>query len=71
MRYALVKNGVVENIIVCNDENYLNLVSSQWDHMVPLNQDDEVKIGWLFDGDVFPSPFVNPEISIPEEVPVL
>ena len=47
MRYALVRNNVIENIIEA-DQPFVDMISPQWQHIEPLDTDVEkyAAIGW-------------------------
>lgn len=69
MEYALIKDGVVANVIVADDE-FVSLIADQWDHIERIDTPEEaalgVGIGWGWDG----SNFVAPEIPVmPEPEP--
>ena len=57
MRCALIKDGLVENIIRVDNEDFLKAIASKWDHMVCID-DLEIKPdkGWSYDGKEFKSP---------------
>ena len=53
MRYALIKNGVVDNVIL-GDEDFVAHLTAQgvYDHIEALDTPDEQKVGgpgWLYD----------------------
>lgn len=54
--YALISNGVVQNIIVA-DANFIAGISANWQHCVRIDQLDPVPgIGWSYDGATFTPP---------------
>lgn len=63
MNYALIKNGVVENVIVADEAFVSSLVG--YDHIEALDAPEEQKVacpGWLYDavtGDFSEQPVVN------------
>ncbi len=57
MRLALIENGIVSNTIEADD---------LLDGFVPLADQAEVGIGWLFDGESFS----NPRPTLPSPAPV-
>lgn len=51
MNYALIKNGIVQNVIVA-DEEFISSISDQYDHIEALDTPEEQKVagpGWLYD----------------------
>lgn len=60
MDYALIKNGVVENVIVA-DESFIAQIASEWDHIEPIS--GGAGRGWGWDGSQFvaPEPGSDPE----------
>lgn len=62
MDYALIKNGVVEGVIVA-DADFVAGISSEWDHIEPAS--GGVGPGWGWDG----SQFVAAEPSKPSPDP--
>lgn len=72
MEYALIKNNVVENVIVA-DESFVQLIATEWDHIeridTPAEQALGVGIGWTWNttqGFIAP---VVPEVEPPVVVP--
>lgn len=59
MQYALIRNSVVENVIV-SDEKFIETISPIWDHIeridTPAEQALGVGIGWGWDGEQFSPP---------------
>lgn len=60
---ALIKDGIVRNIIVVDDHSFLNVIADQWDQWVdltdvPLNVD----VDWQYDGTQFidTTPVIEP-----------
>lgn len=72
MEYALIKNGVVANVIVA-DEQFIGLIAPEWDHVeridTPAEQALGVGIGWGWDGTKFVAP-PAPPTPPPLEPPV-
>ena len=62
MKYALIKSINVENIIVAQSD-FIETIRSEWDHIIQLDEDSPVGVGWTYDG----SKFIKPEVP---EVPV-
>lgn len=63
MNYALIKNGVVENVIVASPEFVSTLAG--YDHIEALDTVEEQKVagpGWLYDADtgLFSAPIPEP-----------
>lgn len=57
MKLLLIKDGVVVNVIVVQDESILNAsYYSQFDHIIKNDENPEAGIGWLFDGNEFTAP---------------
>jgi hypothetical protein len=54
MQYALVKDGVVENIVVAEDEEWLKAQRKTYDHVVELPE--PVAVGHAYDGKTFTAP---------------
>ena len=72
MEYALIKNNVVENVIVA-DESFVQLIAAEWDHIeridTPAEQALGVGIGWTWNiTEGFIAPVV-PEVEPPVIVP--
>lgn len=50
MKYALIKNGTVQNVIVA-DEDFISTIASEYDHIEPLDTLEEQKVtgpGWIY-----------------------
>lgn len=63
IRYALIKNGIVENVIVA-DADFIATITHQFDHCELLDTPDEQKVtgvGWGYVDGVFIAPEVAPE----------
>jgi len=61
MKYALIKNGVVENVIVASDD-FLSTLPG-YDHIEALDSAEETKVagpGWLYDSST--NTFTAPEV---------
>jgi len=52
MEYACVKNGIVENVIVC-DHAFADYIANKWDAVVPSQGSG---IGWTYADGVFSAP---------------
>lgn len=65
MDYALIRSGLVENVIIA-DAYFIDFIRSEWDHIVDIT-DTEYGVGWLYDGEEFTLPVVE-EPSVAEEV---
>ena len=63
MKYALIKSNIVENIIVAQSD-FIETIRHEWDHIIQLDEDSPVGVGWTYDG----SKFIKPEAP---EVPVV
>lgn len=67
MQYAIINNGVVENIILAGPD-FIESTSGDHDHIEPLNTAHEqglgVCAGWAWDGEFHP-----PEMSAPVAPP--
>lgn len=55
MRHAIIKNGVVENIIIVNTDQ-AHLFSA-----IPITDDMQIDIGWIVDGEQFKKPKIPVE----------
>ena len=55
MRHAIIKNGVVENIIIVNPDQ-AHLFSA-----IPITDDMQIDIGWIVDGEQFKKPEIPVE----------
>ena len=66
MQYALIKDGVVQNIIVA-DESFVSIIRSEWDRVEPL--DNNAGIGWGWNNGFIapPEPPVVPEVKTPDQ----
>lgn len=63
MDYALIQAGLVKNIAVINDPSTLETMRSAWDAVEPLT--DGCGVGWLWDGQEFMAPAIEPADSTP------
>lgn len=63
MEYALIKNSLVENVIVA-DEVFVEQITAEWDHIERIDTPQEVAlgvgIGWGFNGTNFIAPPASP-----------
>lgn len=56
MKFALVQDGIVKNIVV-GDENFANSIRSNWDDVVSIDGLTlRPRIGWAYDGETFSIP---------------
>lgn len=56
MIFALIKNGMVVNTIVADDE-FISHIQDQYDHCVEITLNPgNPSIGWTYDGDDFAPP---------------
>lgn len=71
MQYALIKNGEVVNTVVA-DQSFINSISSEYDHVEPLDtlleQNLSIGIGWSYSNGTFAAP-VLPVQPTPPVVP--
>lgn len=65
MNCALIRSGLVENVIVA-DASFIDVIRSEWDHIVDITY-TEYGVGWLYDGEEFTLPVVE-EPPVAEEV---
>jgi hypothetical protein len=57
--YALVKNGIVENVISAEQE-FINQIQSQWDECIDVTSlETKPGIGWLYADSEFENPIKN------------
>lgn len=61
MKYSLIKNGIVENVILA-DTDFIESIRDQWDDIIL----DDGNIGQLWDGQTFtnPSPILIVKYSV-------
>lgn len=65
MIFALIKNGVVQNVIVA-DQTFIDNKVSGYDHKIRIDNLDPIPgIEWEYDGSVFTNP--NAVVPPPEE----
>lgn len=67
MRYALIKNGIVENVIVA-EADFIQHIQAQYDHIEALDTPDEEKVGgpgWSYDAvtGTFTEPVIQPDTT--------
>ncbi|NBX98024.1 hypothetical protein EBQ81_04135 [bacterium] len=60
MRYAIIKQGVVVNIILWDHEKNPNYISDG--SLIKINDTDQVSIGWNYEE----GEFINPNQAITE-----
>lgn len=53
--YSLIKNGVVENIIVANDE-FVAKLATTYDEIVPVDNLNRPSVGWIRSQGQFQNP---------------
>lgn len=63
MYFALVKNGIVDNIIVA-DQEFVNQLTAQYDYILDVSQYEITpQIGWEYDSEedtcIVPEPIVS------------
>jgi len=70
LRFALIKNQKVFNIIVAKDPSFADRIRAEWDSVVDITHDESNPgIGCDYDGQSFTrSPDNAPQISIEERV---
>jgi hypothetical protein len=57
MVYAQIKDGIIKNMIVLEDESIKHLFSEGFDHFVRVDELNPVPcIGWAYDGVFFTKP---------------
>lgn len=69
MKFALIKDGAVNNIIIgSDDKEYMDYISSQFDAVIPVDGLDPMPaIEWLYDGSNFsPAPPQEENIQAPD-----
>jgi len=52
MRYALITDGTIVNVIIA-DADFASLIESEYDHVLPC---DHAGPGWSYDGSEFHPP---------------
>lgn len=61
MNYALIKDGIVVNVIICSDQDFIdNVMAPQYDEIIPLSKGLNASPGDGFDGKNF-TPGQRPE----------
>jgi hypothetical protein len=68
MNYALIKSGLVENVIIA-DAAFIDVIRSEWDHIVDITDTGYGK-GWLYDGEEFTLPVVEEPPVVEELTPM-
>lgn len=64
MRYAQIKNGKVENIIICDENSPLDLLGQGYDYFVRVDElETQPDIGFSYDGANFSAPVVIEELE--------
>jgi hypothetical protein len=66
MNYALIRNGIVENVIVA-DAAFIEVISNNWDDIVDIT-DTGYGVGWTYDGEEFAAPVV--EVVVEDAAPI-
>src|SRR5277367_6533990 len=71
MIYAQVKNCVIQNVIILNDENLVHLFEKGFDHCLRIDHlNPQPALGWFHDGKNFMKLIrQEPSGGIPNEVP--
>ncbi|UAK22696.1 hypothetical protein K7B04_15160 [Kluyvera sp. CRP] len=64
MTFALVKNSIVENTVICESENLASVLYSA-DYLVINIDGSSVGPGWSYDGETFTAPVI---VKTPEEI---
>lgn len=71
MQFACIKNGVVENTIIVENENLLPNLRKEWDHVIQIDDIDPMPSrGWSYTEGAFMPPVVEEtpaENESPEE----
>lgn len=52
-KYALVNDNIVQNIMVCENEEVIKLISSEYQYIVPIKNNDFVAINHIYKGGKF------------------
>jgi len=61
LQYALIRAGVVENIIIADDD-FIPLIQNDWDHVLRVNDSPNIPhigIGWTYVDGAFVAPVIN------------
>lgn len=54
--YALVKNGIVEQVIVA-EADFIALITANWDACIRVDgREDRPSPSWTYDGELFTAP---------------
>lgn len=70
MKFALIKNNKVENIIIA-DDSFIQTIQSEWDATVELQEGALVSLGWEYVSGEFKVPdSVTPEVQVPSSVKI-
>ena len=64
MEFALIKNNIVENTVLCDSENLASVLYSA-DYLVINIDGSSVGPGWSYDGETFTAPVI---VKTPEEI---
>lgn len=64
MEFALIKNNIVENTVLCESENLASVLYSA-DYLVINIDGSSVGPGWSYDGETFTAPVI---VKTPEEI---
>ncbi|MVN86930.1 hypothetical protein GO986_09145 [Deinococcus sp. HMF7620] len=64
MRYALINDGVVDNVVECTEE-FADRLRTRYQAVV---QTEEAGPGWTWDGETFSEPAPEPQ-PVPENNP--
>ncbi len=72
IRYALIKSGQVENVILA-DAEFIATIAHQYDHCELLDTPEEQQVagvGWTWDGTQFTAPPALPAPPVPRHISV-
>lgn len=65
MRHALIRNGIVENVIIASQE-FVN--SLDFDEKILLTDSDRVELGYTYSGGVFTPPVVDMQKLVEDKI---
>ena len=63
MKYALIKNQKVENVIVA-DGTFVESIKNEWDSIISVDESAPVSIGWIYVNNTFEPPVPTVQVSI-------
>ena len=61
MIYALIKDGIVKNVIVA-EAAFIDVISNDWDYIVDIT-DTEYGVGWTYNGEEFAA-VIEPAVEV-------